>query len=651
MPRFFFIAVFALGLAACTSEHDTPGPGETVGSSPPVEHPAAAYDPARDYFTFSNYEQFTTRHLALDLKVDFEAEELQGSARLFMRRLDPLARSITLDTRDIHVQQVQVLQADGEPMVTGFELGETRLPLGQPLQITLPDGFEPEGEFELVIEYHTDPASTALQWLEPRLTAGGDYPLLFSQSQSIHARSWIPLQDTPAIRITYEARIHTPENLLALMSANNDPLAERNGEYFFEMPQPIPSYLMAIAVGNLFFAELGEQTGLYAEPAILKAAAWEFAETQQMMDLAEQTYGDYAWGRYDLLVLPPSFPYGGMENPRLSFITPSLLAGDRSLVAVIAHELAHSWSGNLVTNRTWRDIWLNEGFTSYLDARLIEMLYGKERADEERYLSYTGLLEEFTEVAPHMQALAPEKQGTEDEESQGSSYYAKGQLLLEHLEGIFGRDTFDAFLSGYFQHFAWQSITTEQFVEYLDQNLLQEHPGKYTLAQLDEWLDKPGLPADVSVPRSATLEKAAADGRAFVAGEIAAPDIPVATYSPHAVINLINSLPPEMNQEQLAQLDAALGLSNTSNAMIARAWFKQVAQRRFLPAYGQMEQHLKRNGRMLLITEVYRALMLNGQDAELARSIFEQAKAAYHPLTERAIEQAFKKIQASQETF
>lgn len=648
MFRLLCLAMGMLVLTACSPEPGAPAP--VAGSdSARAETALAVYDPARDYFTFSNYEQFVTRHIALDLNVDFEVEELQGSVRLFMRQLEPAARSITLDTRDIHIAQVQVSSLDGPALDAGFALGEMHETLGQPLVITLPEKFKTEDEFELIIKYRTDPASTALQWLPASLTAGGDYPLLFSQSQSIHARSWIPLQDTPAIRITYEARIQTPQNLLALMSANNDPLAERNGEYYFDMPQPIPSYLMAIAVGNLFFAELGEQTGLYAEPAILEAARWEFAETQQMMDLTEQTYGAYAWGRYDLLVLPPSFPYGGMENPRLSFITPSLLAGDRSLVAVIAHELAHSWSGNLVTNRTWRDIWLNEGFTSYLDARLIEMLYGKERADEERYLSYTGLLQDFNEVIPPMQALAPEKRGSEDEESQGSTYYAKGQFLLEHLEGIFGRETFDEFLAGYFQHFAWQSITTGQFVAYLDQNLLQKDPGKYSVDQLGEWLYQPGLPAEMSIPRSATLEKAAAAGRAFAAGEIAAGDIPLGEFSPHAIINLVNSLPAQMSREQLVELDGALNLSNTGNAMIARAWFTQVAQRRHTPAYVQMEQHLKRNGRMLLITDIYRALLLNGQDAELARNIFGQAKASYHPIAVRAVEQGFQKAGVSLE--
>jgi aminopeptidase N len=506
------------------------------------------------------------------------------------------------------------------------------------LTIALPDDFEPSGPFTVEVAYRTHPDSTALQWLPPELTSSGEFPMLFSQSQSIHARSWIPLQDTPSVRFTYEATLHTPGELLALMSADNDPAAVRDGEYHFTMPQPIPSYLMAIAVGHFFFAPIGEQTGVYAEPELLEAAAWEFAETQDMMDRTEAVYGEYRWGRYDLLILPPSFPYGGMENPRLSFITPTVIAGDRSLVSLIAHELAHSWSGNLVTNATWRDIWLNEGFTSYLDARLIEMLYGKARADEERYNNFTNLMTQFGYIAPQMQALAPEKRAAAGEESQGSTYYAKGQFMLEHLEALFGRETFDQFLSAYFDHFAWQSITTEQFVDYIDQNLFQANPGVYSVDQLAQWLFEPGLPDEAQVPVAETIEASTRAARDFAAGEIGADDISTANWSPQAIVNLLAQLPESTASAQLAALDEALGLSASRNAEIAREWFTQVAQRRHEAAYSAMEQHLKRFGRTWLLSGAYRGLVQNGQDAEWARRIFQEAKGSYHPLTRMAIE-------------
>ena len=598
------------------------------------------YDPARDYFTFANTEQFVTDHLALDLNVDFESQELRGFAMLSMRRLDPEATEIVLDTRDLTIESVVVLQ-NGKAAPAEYRFGDLHATLGMPLHIIVPDG---TGErFDLMVEYNTSPRSTALQWLPPELTAGGKHPLMFSQSQAVHARSWVPLQDTPAIRLTYEATVRTPESLLAVMSANNDPLTPRTGEYHFEMPQPIPSYLLAIAVGNIYFAPLGEDTGVYTEPELLDASVYEFADTQAMLEQAEAMYGPYDWGRYDLLVLPPSFPYGGMENPRLSFITPSLLAGDRSLVSVIAHELAHSWSGNLVTNATWRDGWLNEGMTSYIESRLMEVIYDVKRVDEERVLMYRELLLDLESVPAPMQALAPRLDDTTSEDFQGTIHYSKGQLFLEYLEQAFGREAFDAFLASYFKEFAYGTITTEAFLDYLELELLSQEGSPVSREQAEEWTYQPGLPQGVSVPQSENLDAAEAMANAWADGDIGLDEIPFADYSPHATIHFINSLPTDLSFEKLAELDAGLGLSKTRNAEIGRTWFIQVASRRYTDAYEQMEAHLNRFGRGRLIAPVYDALASNGQDLELAIEMFARARDAYHPITAGWIEASLAK--------
>jgi aminopeptidase N len=595
------------------------------------------YDPAHDYFSFANSGQFVTRHLELDLDVDFDRQQLSGHAVLHMERLDPDAKTIVVDSRGLQIREIQLTAAEEVVEGVSFELGEQHPVKGQPLLIHLPTGLQTESVFQLKIDYRTGPQASAIMWLTPELTAGGKSPFMFTQSQSIHARSWVPLQDTPAVRITYEATIRTPPGLLALMSADNDPLAERNGSYHFSMPQAIPSYLLALAVGNVFFEPFGEDTGVYAEPEVLAAAAHEFADTQAMLDAAEAIYGPYQWDRYDLLILPPSFPYGGMENPRLSFITPSVLAGDRSLVSLIAHELAHSWSGNLVSNATWRDIWLNEGTTSYLDARLMELLYGKERADEERLLSYQSLLESLQTVPPGMQALAPRFDSGDPDIGQEGLEYAKGQLMLHHLETVFGRDIFDQFMAGYFNHFAFQAIGSEQWLDYIDKKLLQKHPGRYSRAQLEQWLYDPGVPADATIPVSGNLDQAAAMARAWSSGEMTTAELPNADWSPQAMVHFIKALPPRLEQDQLLELDKLFGLSRSGNAEIAREWFIQVATRKHRPAYAEMRSYLGRYGRTRLVEPVYAALVSNGEDGTLAREIFDEFKATYHPLTVAAI--------------
>ncbi len=595
------------------------------------------YDPTHDFFSFANSNQFVTRHLELDLKVDFDRQTLAGNAILHMERLDPGAITIVLDSRGLQISSIQVAADGMEIKPVTFDVDEADPVKGEAIRIHLPANFRSQTDFLLKIDYQTGPDASALMWLPPELTAGGKYPFLFTQSQSIHARSWVPLQDTPGVRFTFEAKIQAPPQLLALMSADNDPQAMRSGEYQFSMPQPIPSYLLALAVGNVFFEPIGDDTGVYAEPEVLRDAAWEFGDTQAMLDAAEALYGPYQWGRYDLLILPPSFPYGGMENPRLSFITPSVIAGDRSLVSMIAHELAHSWSGNLVSNATWRDIWLNEGTTSYLDARLMEVLYGKERADEERLLTYQNLLEKLETVAVEMQHLAPVFQFGDPDIGQDGLEYAKGQLMLETLETAFGRDTFDEYLAGYFEYFGFKAISSEQFLDYIDTGLLQKFPGRYTRVQVEQWLYQPGIPDGAAIPASKSLEEAAAMAIAWSNGERPVDQLPVEDWSPQAMVAFINALPADLSEQQLEELDQTLGLSTVRNVEIARAWFIQAAARQYRPAYNEMRSYLNRYGRTRLVKPVYQALSGNGEDSALAQALFDEARAGYHPLTIAAI--------------
>src|SRR5712664_1839070 len=448
--------------------------------------PAAGADlspiePGLDYHSFANADQFRTTHIALDLRIDLEGKVINGVVELELKRLDPRATQLVLDTKDLMINDVtqkatDVLGATAKNQTIWvsrpFHLEKPDPILGSALVIDLPPSRKPV-EF-IRVDYETLPTAAALQWLTPKQTAGRRKAFLYTQSEPIGARTWIPLQDTPQVRATYKARIHTSSDVVAVMSAENDPTHKRNGEYSFVMPQAIPSYLIALAVGDLKFKETGPRTGVYAETPVVRAAAKEFADTESMIAASEKLFGPYRWTRYDILVLPPSFPVGGMENPRLTFITPTVIAGDKSLVSLIAHELAHSWSGNLVSNATWRDFWLNEGFTVYLERRIVEKVYGKKRADMENVLGRRSLERELADLKPQDQVLHIDLKGRDPEDGLTDVPYEKGALFLKHCEKVVGRPRFDAFLKSYFDHFAFQSIRTADFVAYLDRHLIKD---------------------------------------------------------------------------------------------------------------------------------------------------------------------------------
>jgi aminopeptidase N len=580
-----------------------------------------------DRHSFANSHQIVVRHLDLKLDVDFESRTLAGWVTLDLTRLVD-SESLILDTRDLEILGVDSGDA-GNPLQ--FGLGDSRDRLGRPLNITLDRDIN-----RVRVHYRTTADASGLQWLDPAQTAGGELPFLFSQSQAIHARSWIPLQDTPRVRFTYTATINTPENLRAVMSASNDPEVERGGVYHFAMPQAIPSYLMALAVGDLDFQPMSERTGIYAEPSMLAAAVWEFEDTEAMMQRCEGLFGTYRWGRYDLLILPPSFPFGGMENPRLSFITPTVIAGDKSLVALIAHELAHSWSGNLVTNATWDDLWLNEGFTVYLEARIMEAVYGSERRAMEDVLGYQSLLADFETLSDDEQHLVLSLDDPDDAFSDVP--YEKGRLMLVWLEHQFGREAFDAFLRGYFKRFEFKSLDSSEFVAYLQAELLADQ-SRVTLPQVQQWLDQPGLPSFAVLPQSDVLAKVTAQRQQWLQGERAAAELETDSWSVHEWLSFINNMPAVLSEKQLQELDAEFGLTESGNAEIAHSWLLLAINNRYQPAFERLDRYLTGIGRMKLIVPLYRALAAQSWGQPLAVDIYRRARPGYHPQAQSALDQ------------
>ncbi len=610
----------------------------------PISHaatepaPSTIVDPAIAATTYANVQQVITQHIALDLTVDFDHRTLAGTAELTLRRLVPDVKQVTLDTQTLDIRSVEAADAQGHWSATPFQLGANDPVLGAPLTITLPPGSE-----RLRIHYATRPEASGLQWLAPAQTAGKKYPFLFSQSEAIHARSWIPLQDTPVVRSTYEAIIHTPTGLRAVMGAEMSDHPSPDGAWHFRMPQPIPGYLIAIAVGDIGFKATGPRTGVYAEPSLLDKAAYEFAETGHTIDLAEKSYGPYRWGRYDILVLPPSFPFGGMENPRLTFSTPTVITGDRKLVSLITHELAHSWSGNLVTNASWSDFWLNEGFTEYLTYRLTDDQFGQEQGDAERVLGLADLRDDIASADPADRPLYRHTPAKDPDAVYSTIPYERGALFLTWLEHQVGRPAFDVFLRGWFDDHAFQSATTKEFVDYLQNHLLVQHPGKVTRAQIDAWIYGEDLPAFAVLPHSAVLARIDTLRSEWTAGRLSTDELGADRWTIQEWLQFLDNLPATVTLPQIQSLDAQFKLTGTSNAILAGSWYRQAVIHGDKGTYPAMEQYLCTVGRTYLVRAIYEELVKTQEGHQLADNIYAKAKPGYHSITQQSIERVLSR--------
>ena len=602
-------------------------PMATAPAAPSIA-PILTTSEAKDVLSYAQPQIARVTHVDLDLTADFDSRTMSGTASLDLHAT-PNAKDIVLDTDGLVIHSIK----DGRGHPLEWSIGASEAYKGAPLTIQL------AGAKRIVIAYRSSPSARALQWLPPQLTAGKAKPYLFSQGQSINNRSWIPTQDSPGIRQSWTARITVPAELVALMSGKRltptgVPVSGGRRTYRFVMDKPVPPYLIALAVGDLTFRPLGKRTGVWTEPAMLDRSAVELADTEKMVEAAETLYGPYRWGRYDVLVLPPSFPFGGMENPTLTFATPTFITGDRANVGLIAHELAHSWSGNLVTNATWSDSWLNEGFTSYFENRIMERLYGKARADVEADLAWDELETNFRAAGGR---TAPGTRLHGDPEG-GQVDYTKGALFLRTIEQTIGRTRWDPYLRSYFDRHAFQPQTTAGFLKDLRAHLIRGDAGLERQLQLDRWAYEPGLPENAVHVQSPALAAVERDAAAFAAGGKAA-SIDASDWSTQLWLRFLTRLPRQLSADRLADLDRTFRLSEQTNGYVRSAWLELAIANRYDPAIPSIEQFLTSVGRTLLVRPLYQGLKMQGDwGMTIARRVYARARPTYHPVTAAAID-------------
>jgi aminopeptidase N len=627
-------ATLALLLAsACTTIPASVAPPAAQGTA--MVSPILTTPEALDTSTYARPEVARVTHVALDLALDFQGKQVGGTAVL-----DILARAnadtIVLDSGGLRIARI----TDEAGRELPFRVGAADEEKGAPLTIEIGDARR------ITIAYQANPQDDALQWLSPEQTAGGRHPFLLSQGQAILNRSWIPTQDSPGIRQTWEARITAPKPLDVVMSGISQGEPEDLGDrraFRFKMDKPVPPYLIAIAAGDIDFRALGPRTGVWTEPAMLDRAAAELVDTEAMVTAAEGLYGPYRWGRYDMIVLPPAFPYGGMENPVMTFLTPTFIAGDRSLTGLVAHELAHSWSGNLVTNSNWRDSWLNEGVTSYFEGRITEEIYGKERAEQEEALSFATVEDVLAEVGRDDPGTALHQ--PDGVESAGSEIvYDKGAAFLRTVETIVGRQRFDDWLRSWFDRHAFQPATSQMLLEDMERNLVRGDAALGSRLKLREWIFEPGLPDNVVRPDPQAFAEVDAAVEAYKANDT----IPTSAWSGWTTAErqrFLKGVPDERSAQQLAALDTALGLSGTGNNEVLFLWLELAMQNRYEHAVPQVERFLSNVGRTKFVRPLFEALMGEGDwGRPIAKRIYGSTRSGYHAVTQAAVDKVVNPV-------
>jgi leukotriene A-4 hydrolase/aminopeptidase len=578
-----------------------------------------------DHHSFANFEQGKIEHIDFDFSIDFSTKTVGGMATYRMHK--PVQSPLYLDTRDIKIEHIYTDKQDCD-----WVLDKQDEILGERLII---HGLDQDTSFS--IEFQTSPQSSALQWLSPQQTFGKRHPFLYSQCQPLHARSIFPCQDSPSVRFTYSAAMQVPYPLGAVMSAESKEVL-REGQIntcLFEMPQAIPSYLFALSVGNIAHKDLGARSRVYGEPEVIESAAHEFAEIESMIVEAEKLFGPYIWDRYDMIVLPPSFPYGGMENPRLTFLTPTLIVGDRSLVNVLTHEMAHSWTGNLVTNATWDDLWLNEGWTVYAEHRILEKLYGPDFSQMQATLRQNKLLDDMKLFGMDSDPtrLKFSKKGIDPDAVLSSVPYGKGAALITLLEEAVGREIFDPFIQNYIHTFKFQSITTEEFLTFLRKEL----PQVLEKVNVDEWIYEPGLPDNAPEFHSALIEDVETQLTLYQK-EQRPPSEAISGWEPQQVELFLRRLPDKIPTEDCQYFEELFGLNHSRNFNHLTRFFEISIRSQYRQILDRVEEFLGSFGRMLYLKPLYRALNETTWCKPEAQRIFKRFRDTYHPIAVSAIE-------------
>lgn len=598
----------------------------------------------RDQCTLSNYDCWKTKHTIADLFIDFKNQKLDGTVTLQLESLtEKESKSIILDTSFLEVTSINV---NGQLADSGsWSIDPKTGPLGSALTVEIQGGESKGQVVELAIEVSTTDKCTALQWLTPAQTKS-DTPYMFSQCQAIHARSMFPCQDTPDVKSTYDFLIHSTLPVIAsgvpVEGEQGVDFKSKTGAklYHFKQNIPMTSYLFALASGDIATAKIGPRSTVAASPRELEASKWELEkDTENFIKIAEDLISPYVWGQYNVLVLPASFPYGGMENPVYTFATPTLISGDRENVDVIAHELSHSWSGNLVSAAAWEHFWLNEGWTTYLERRLQAAVHGEAYRDFSAIIGWKALEDavnlfgsehDYTKLVPDLRGLDPD-------DAFSTIPYEKGFHFLYYIEKLVGKDKFDQFIPHYFNTWAQKSLDSFEFKDTLINFFAGDAQASQKVKEIDwdAWFYNPGLPPKPEFDTSLVDKAYALADRWTASSNFKPSPEDIQGFSANQTVVFLESLLTSFSRSPLLPSQTTLlgntySLFQTRNVELSARFLQLGLLAKDNNAYAPTAELLGRVGRMKFVRPLYRKLA--SADRELALKTYAANKGFYHPI-------------------
>ncbi|KAK8081894.1 leukotriene A-4 hydrolase/aminopeptidase [Apiospora saccharicola] len=593
--------------------------------------------PTRDPNTLSNYGAWLTKHTTVNFKINFEKQRLEGSVSLDLESLtDKESNEIILDTTSLDISSVKLNAADLK-----WELKQAVAPYGSPLHITVPEGAQKGAVVKLDIAVTTTKDCTGLQWMTPAQTGNKKHPYVYSQCQAILARSILPCQDTPDVKSTFTFNITSPLPVVASgVPVPSDNSGEGERLFRFEQKVPIPSYLFALASGDIATAPIGKRSVVAAGPEAIKAAQWELEDDMdKFLDVAQNLIFDYQWGEYNVLVLPPSFAYGGMENPIFTFATPTIISGDRQNVDVIAHELSHSWSGNLVTSCSWEHFWLNEGWTTYLERRIGAAIHGGPQFDFSAIIGWKALedtVKLFGEDHEFTKLIISHK-GVDPEDAFSTVPYEKGFHFLWYLERLVGREQFDKFIPHYFQTWARKSLDSYEFkatfLNYFNEHGTDEIKQKVAQIPWEEKFHQPGLPPKPEFDTS-YVDSCMALAEKWKSSDYKPGLKDIESFNSNQTLvflQAVQDFSPCLSVERAQLLGSAYNISSSKNVELKTAYYGISLRAGDRDAFPGIVELLGEVGRMKFVRPLYRQLVK--LDRDLAVATYEKNKDFYPSTT------------------